>query len=209
MEDRQPARPGICIHAPWRARNAPAAGQPGHRVAELVIGPLLQLLPTMLHREALVAFPVEPQHAQDLLGRRPSARRLADPAIAQTRRPLIAQPVAPAPERPLRDPPASPPLPPATARPAHAARAVPQNASVVPLAALLPDPSPAPFSSGSKTGQITRYKNRTDISQPQDARFTVAQEAGRGHPAHTTPRSGKCRLYTIWEHSPGVARGNV
>src|SRR5438874_6235161 len=59
-------------------------------------------------------------------------------------------------------PPASPPLLPATARPAHAARAIPQNASVVPLAALPPGPFPAPLSSGSKTGQITRYKNRTD-----------------------------------------------
>ena len=104
MEDRQPARPGICIHAPWRARNAPAAGQPGHRVAELVIGPLLQLLPTMLHREALVAFPVEPQHAQDLLGRRTSARRLADPPITQALRPLTAQSIAPPPKRPLLEP---------------------------------------------------------------------------------------------------------
>jgi hypothetical protein len=46
--------------------------------------------------------------------------------------------------------------------PLHAARATPQNASVVPLAALPPGPFPAPLSSGSKTGQITRYKNRTD-----------------------------------------------
>src|SRR5205814_1663523 len=59
-------------------------------------------------------------------------------------------------------PPASPPLRPATARPAHAARATPRNASVVPLAALPPGPFPAPLSSGSKTGQITRHKNRTD-----------------------------------------------
>src|SRR5207245_7144428 len=38
----------------------------------------------------------------------------------------------------------------------------PQNASPVPLAAPPPGPSPAPLSSGSKTGQITRYKNRSD-----------------------------------------------
>lgn len=82
----------------------PLQRQPGHRVAELVMVPFLQLLVKMLHRETLIALLVEAQHAQDLLGRRSSARRLADPAIAQTLRPLVAQPVAPAPERPLRDP---------------------------------------------------------------------------------------------------------
>jgi hypothetical protein len=64
--------------------------------------PLLQLLVKMLHREASVALLIETQHAQDLRGRRPPARRLADPTVAQAFRPLIAQPVAPAP--PLRDP---------------------------------------------------------------------------------------------------------
>jgi hypothetical protein len=54
----------------------------------------------------------------------------------------------------------SPPLLLATARPAHAARATPRNASAVPLAALLPGPFPAPFSSGSKTGQITSQLQR-------------------------------------------------
>ena len=66
--------------------------------------PLLQLLVKMLHREAAIAFLIQPQHAQDLLGCRPAARRLADPPIAQTLRTLIAQPVAPTPKRPLRDP---------------------------------------------------------------------------------------------------------
>src|SRR5258707_13019026 len=58
--------------------------------------------------------------------------------------------------------PASRPLPPGSAHPAHAERATLRTASAVPLAAPPPGPSPAPFSSGSKTGQITRYKNRTD-----------------------------------------------
>src|SRR5207248_3013218 len=111
-----------------------------------VMMPLLQLLVKMLHREAAIAFLIQPQHAQDLLGRRPAARRPADPPIAQALRPLIAQPVAPTPERPLRDPSIS--------------AASPCDSS--PLAALLPRPFPAPLSGGSKTGQIMRYKNRTD-----------------------------------------------
>src|SRR5882757_11315513 len=57
--------------------------------------------------------------------------------------------------------PASRPLPPGSAHPAHADRATLRTASAVPLAAPPPGPSPAPFSSASKTGQITRYKNRT------------------------------------------------
>jgi hypothetical protein len=52
----------------------------------------------MLHRKPGVALLVQPQHALDLLDRRPPARRFADPPIAQTRRPFIAKPVAPAPE---------------------------------------------------------------------------------------------------------------
>src|ERR1700756_2145625 len=62
------------------------------------------MLVKMLHREPRIALLIQPQHAQDLRGRCPSARRLADPPIAQALRPLIAQPVAPPPERPLRYP---------------------------------------------------------------------------------------------------------
>jgi hypothetical protein len=150
----------------------PLQPQPGHRVAPLVMMPLLQLLVKMLHREAAIAFLIQPQHAQDLLGRRPAARRPADPPIAQPHRPLIAQPVTPAPERPL-DTPASPPLPLVTARPAHAARATPRNASVLPLAALLSGPFPVPLSGGSKSGQITRYKNRTDHESATPSNSTL------------------------------------
>src|SRR5690242_20312282 len=115
----------------------------------------------MLHGKAVVALLVEPQHAQDLLSRRPPARRLADPPIAQAPpAPHRATGRATAETSAPRSP-ASPPLPPAIAHPAHAARATPRNASVVPLAAPPPGPSPAPFSSGSKPDRSC-YKNRTD-----------------------------------------------
>jgi hypothetical protein len=105
--DQRPSRPLLAMRRAPRRRphqSRPLQRQPGHRVAELVIVPLLQLLVKMLHREARIALFIQPQHAQDLLGRRPTARRFADPAIEQPLRPLIAQPVAPAPERPLRHP---------------------------------------------------------------------------------------------------------
>src|SRR5262249_40742721 len=112
---QRPPRPLLAMRRAPRRRShqpRPLQRQPGHRVAELVVVPLLQLLVKMLHREALVAFVIEPQHAQDLLGRRSSARRLADPAIAQTLPPLLPQPLrpplphpaAPTSDRPLRHP---------------------------------------------------------------------------------------------------------
>jgi hypothetical protein len=103
----RPSRPLLAMRRAPRRRPhqpRPLQRQPGHRVAQLVVVPLLQLLVKMLHREPAIALLIKPQHAQDLRGRRPAARRLADPPIAQTLRPLIAQPVAPPPERPLRDP---------------------------------------------------------------------------------------------------------
>ncbi len=103
----RPPRPLLAMRRAPRRRPyqpRPLQRQPRHRVTQLVMVPLLQLLVKMLHREPRVALLVQPEHAQDLLGCRPSARRLADPPIAQALRPLIAQPVAPAPERPLRDP---------------------------------------------------------------------------------------------------------
>jgi hypothetical protein len=121
--------------------------------------PLLQLLVKMLHVNPRVALLVQSHHAQHFLHRSPTARRLADPPIAQTRRPLIAQPVAPTPERSLRDP-------------QHLRRfALRQLAPLTPLEQPLKTHlsyplqhfrpaahSPASLSSGSKTGQITRYK---------------------------------------------------
>src|ERR1700756_1449436 len=121
------------------------------------------MLVKMLHREPRIALLIQPQHAQDLRGRCPSARRLADPPIAQALRPLIAQPVAPPPERPLR-------------YPQHLRRfSLRQLAPLMPLEQplethlpyplqhLRPDHPPPPFwavlkpdrSRATKTGQIT------------------------------------------------------
>ena len=103
----RPPRPLLAMRRAPRCRPhqpRPLQRQPGHRVAQLVMVPLLQLLVKMLHREPRIAFLVQSHHAQDLLGRRPPARPPADPPIAQALRPLIAQPVPPAPERPLRHP---------------------------------------------------------------------------------------------------------
>ncbi len=105
--DQRPARPLLAVCRALRRRfDQPrrVQCQPGHCVAELVIMPLCQLLVKVLHRELAVALLVQTQHAQDLFGRRPPARRLADPPVDQPRRSLLAQPIAPAPERSLRDP---------------------------------------------------------------------------------------------------------
>jgi hypothetical protein len=104
---QRPARPLLAMRRAPRRRfgePGPVQRQPGHRIAELVIVPLRQLLVKMLRREPVVALRVQPQHALDLRHRRPPARRLADPSVAQSHRPLIAQPVAPPPKRPLRYP---------------------------------------------------------------------------------------------------------
>ena len=101
------ARPLLAVRrAPRRRPHQPCRlqRQPGHRVAQLVVVPLPQLLVKVLHGEVAVALLVEPQHAQDLLGSRAPARRLADPPVEQPARPLVAQPSAPAAKRPLRDP---------------------------------------------------------------------------------------------------------
>jgi hypothetical protein len=45
--------------------------QPGHRVAERVVVPLLQLLVKMLHREVAVALLIEDLHTRQLTRRRP------------------------------------------------------------------------------------------------------------------------------------------
>jgi hypothetical protein len=70
--------------------------------------------------------------------------------------------LAPAAKCPLRDPQHLARFLLGSAHPAHADRATLRTASAVPLAAPPPGPSPAPFLSAAKTGQITRYKNRTD-----------------------------------------------
>ena len=163
--DHRSPRPLLAMRrAPRRRLDQPGRlqRQPGDRVAELVVVPLRQLLVDMLHREASVPLLVQPQHPQDLLGRRPPARRLADPPITQTLGSLLMQPVTPAPERPLR-------------HTEHLHRLdLAQLASLLPLQQplephlpyplqhLCPAHLPLPLSSGSKIGQITRYKLRTD-----------------------------------------------
>jgi hypothetical protein len=78
--------------------------QLGHRVAELVRVPLHQLFVKVLDREIGIVLAIEPQHAQDLVFRRPPARRLADPPVDKPLRPLVSEPIAPAAERPLAHP---------------------------------------------------------------------------------------------------------
>jgi hypothetical protein len=57
--------------------------QPGHRVRELVVVPLYQLLVEMLYREIAVALLVEDLHPRQLRGRRPPRRGLAQSSVAQ------------------------------------------------------------------------------------------------------------------------------
>jgi hypothetical protein len=105
--DERPARPLLAMRRTLRRRlrqPGPVQREPRHRVAELVVVALHQLLVKMFRRKPVVALHVKPQHALDLLDRRPPARRLADPPVAQSHRSLIAQPVAPPPKRPLRHP---------------------------------------------------------------------------------------------------------
>ncbi len=105
--DHRPPRPLLAVRrAPGRWLDQPGTvqRQPGHRVAELVVVPLHQLLVKMLHRKPAVALLVQTQHALDLLHRGAPARRLADPPVDQPRRTLVAPPIAPAAKGPLRDP---------------------------------------------------------------------------------------------------------
>ena len=161
----RPPRPLLAMRRAPRRRPhqpGPLQRQSGHRVAQLVVMPLQQLLVKMLHREARYSVPhTDPACAGSprpprggstacrSAGRAspPAPRRAAGRASAGT-----SAPTSPASRPPLLAP----------ARLAHGDPAMPQNASVVPLAALLPGPFPAPLSGGSKTGQITRYKIRTD-----------------------------------------------
>ncbi len=67
-----------------RHRAGPLQRQPGHRVGELVIVPLHQLLVKMLYREVAVALLKEDLHPRQLGPRRPPRRHLAKPPVAQT-----------------------------------------------------------------------------------------------------------------------------
>ena len=71
-------------HQPGRLQR-----QLGHRVAELVIVPLHQLLVEVLHREVAVALPIELLHPLELARRRTARRYLADPPIAQPLDPIL------------------------------------------------------------------------------------------------------------------------
>ena len=73
-----------------RAHQAgPVQRQPRHRVRELVVVPLYQLLVEMLHREVAVALLVEDLHPGQLGQRRPPRRHLAQPPVAQPLRPVL------------------------------------------------------------------------------------------------------------------------
>jgi len=76
--------------------------QPGHRVAELVVVQLLQLLVEMLHREIAVTFLIEDLHPAQLGRRRPPRRDFAEPPIAQPRFSFLLIAHAQPPEMPAR-----------------------------------------------------------------------------------------------------------
>ena len=161
----RPPRPLLAMRRALRRRlhqPGPLQGQPGHRAAELVIVPLHHLLVKMLHREVGIARPRKaPACARS--PRPPPDGSTACRSADRANRPILhraagrATAETSAPQSPASRPPRS-----GSARPAHADRATPQTASPAPLAAPPPDPSTAPLSSGSKTGQISRYKFRTD-----------------------------------------------
>src|SRR5512147_478413 len=162
---KRPARPLLAVRRATRRRlhqSRTVQVQLGHRIAQLVAVPLHQLLVEVLDREVGIVFAIEPEHAQDLVlagstacrsaGRRgPTAPRpAADPASGGTF---------------ARSPPASPPPRSGSTRPARDAPTTLRTASCGSPAA--PPPGPfltldIPASSDSKTGQITRYKLRTD-----------------------------------------------
>ena len=76
----------------------------GHRIAERIAVPLLQLLVEMLDREVGILVLKQTQHPLDLSLCRTLRRRLSKPPIRQPWRALIVEPVPPAAERPLVDP---------------------------------------------------------------------------------------------------------
>ena len=69
VSEQRPARPLLAMRRTPRRRLGeprPVQRQPGHRVAQLVVVPLRQLLVKMLHREVGIASAVELQHPRDL-----------------------------------------------------------------------------------------------------------------------------------------------
>jgi hypothetical protein len=130
--------------------------QLGHRIAEPPVVPLHQLLMEVLDREVGIVPTIKPQQAQDLVFRRPPARRLADPPVGKPLRPLVAQPIAPAAKRPL-------------AHPQHLRRlALAQPAPLVPIQQRL-EPHPPdllqhsrPAHSSPRQPCLERFHNRTD-----------------------------------------------
>jgi hypothetical protein len=87
-----PAHPFLAVRAaPLRLRYQLRRLQrePCHRVAELVIVPLHQLLVEMLHCEVAIALTVKIVHPLEFTRRRPARRYFPDPAIAQTFDPVL------------------------------------------------------------------------------------------------------------------------
>src|SRR6516225_5378608 len=83
---QRPPRPLLAVGAPTLGfRHQPGRLQRrlGHRVAQLVMVPLHQLLVEVLHREVAVALPIKFVHPLELARRRTARRYLADPPIAQ------------------------------------------------------------------------------------------------------------------------------
>jgi hypothetical protein len=156
-----------------RRRPPPLQRHPGHRVAQHVRVPLLQLLVKLLHREARVALLVQPQHAQDLLLCRPTARWLADPPSAQTLWPLLAQPVVPTPEC-APDTPSNSATSPCDSSPRSCRSSNPSKRICrTPCSTSAPAHSPPPFRGVSKTGQITRYKTGQITTQSHEANLGI------------------------------------
>jgi hypothetical protein len=71
-------------HQPGRLQR-----QLGHRIAELVMVPLHQLLMEVLHREVAVALPIKLVHPLELARQRTARRYLAEPPIAQPLDPVL------------------------------------------------------------------------------------------------------------------------
>ena len=104
---QRPAHPFLAVGAaPLGFRYQPGRlqRQSCHRVTELVVMPLHQLLVEMLHREIAIALPVELLHPVKLALRRTVRRPLTDPSIAQAFDPVLLIANAQPPEMPPRHP---------------------------------------------------------------------------------------------------------
>ena len=97
----RPARPLLAVRRAFARRPdqpRPMQKRLRHRVAELVVVPLCQLIVEMLDREVGVLVPVKPKHPLDLLLRRALGRRTA-PVVDQPGLPLGFVAILPALER--------------------------------------------------------------------------------------------------------------